>query len=69
MRVPEPRSSRGGVSPELGLGLYVVQQIVHAHGGRIEARSSETEGTLFVVELPRTAPRATSALVEPEGSS
>jgi signal transduction histidine kinase len=42
----------------LGLGLYIVQQIVQAHGGRMEARSSETEGTVFVLELPRAAPPA-----------
>lgn len=39
---------RGGV----GLGLYIVEQIVSAHGGRITAQS-EAGGTRFVVSLPR----------------
>jgi two-component system sensor histidine kinase/response regulator len=49
-----------GVKPEsrprgLGLGLYIVQQIVLAHGGTIEVQSSEEAGTCFSVRLPRTA--------------
>jgi PAS domain S-box-containing protein len=40
-------------SSGLGLGLYIVRQIVLAHGGEISARSSATEGTTFVVSLPR----------------
>jgi len=49
---------RRGVTPSkrtgLGLGLYIVHQIVLAHGGAIDVRSSEAEGTTFRVTLPRT---------------
>ena len=44
-------------SSGLGLGLYIVRQIVLAHGGEISVRSSAAEGTTFVVSLPRR-PRA-----------
>ena len=37
----------------LGLGLYIVEQIVLAHGGEVTVRSTEDEGTTFRVSLPR----------------
>ncbi len=42
----------------LGLGLFIARQIVLAHGGSLEARSSEDEGTVFTLRLPRRAPPA-----------
>ena len=41
-----------GRSEGLGLGLYIVQQIVGAHGGRVEAKPDQRR-TTFVVQLPR----------------
>ncbi|WP_248738497.1 HAMP domain-containing sensor histidine kinase [Pseudomonas kribbensis] len=43
----------GQPSTSLGLGLFIVKEVVTAHGGTIEVSSSETEGTLFSVMLPR----------------
>jgi signal transduction histidine kinase len=40
----------------LGLGLFITRQIAHAHGGSIEVRSDDEQGTQFVVELPRVIP-------------
>jgi signal transduction histidine kinase len=37
----------------LGLGLYIVQQIVQAHRGTVRVCSSEREGTTFALRLPR----------------
>ena len=39
----------------VGLGLYIVKQIVEAHHGSVEVRSTEAEGTTFTVRLPRLA--------------
>src|SRR5258708_38911883 len=36
-----------------GMGLYLSQQIVKAHGGSIEVRSEEGKGTEFIVRLPK----------------
>ncbi len=44
-------SAAGGEG--LGLGLYIVQQIVDAHGGTIEANVADPGFTTFVVRLPR----------------
>jgi signal transduction histidine kinase len=39
----------------VGLGLYIVKQLVEAHRGTIEVKSSAQEGTTFTVRLPRRA--------------
>jgi len=42
----------------LGLGLYIVREIIHAHGGQVTVRSAEGEGTTFSVLLPRDSREA-----------
>jgi signal transduction histidine kinase len=37
----------------LGLGLFIVRQIVLAHGGDVSVESTATDGTTFIVCLPR----------------
>lgn len=53
-----------GLAQGLGLGLYIAQEIVRAHGGSIEVSSSEAEGTRFLVRLPRRAPPCVSTVAE-----
>ena len=51
---PFHRSSLPDRSPQgLGLGLYIVEQIVHAHDGSIGVESTAEAGTTFTVRLPR----------------
>ncbi|KOY04445.1 sensor histidine kinase [Pseudomonas nunensis] len=45
----------GQPSTSLGLGLFIVKEVVTAHRGTIEVSSNEVEGTLFTVVLPRKA--------------
>jgi PAS domain S-box-containing protein len=45
--------SRFARSRGLGLGLHITQQIVAAHGGSVTVHSSEAEGTIVEVTLPR----------------
>jgi PAS domain S-box-containing protein len=53
---PFKQAGGDGGRQGLGLGLYIVQQLVLAHGGDISVRSSTAEGTVFTVRLPLTVP-------------
>ena len=44
---------QAGRTEGLGLGLYIVQQIVLAHGGRVQVESGESNRTTFTVSIPR----------------
>ncbi|HEY0818329.1 MAG TPA: hybrid sensor histidine kinase/response regulator [Rhizobacter sp.] len=51
---PFRRGQRQSARTEgLGLGLYIVQQVVHAHGGTIQVASEAGQPTRFDVSLPR----------------
>jgi two-component system, OmpR family, sensor histidine kinase VicK len=39
-------------TPGTGLGLYISEQIVDLHGGRIKLESNDEKGTTFYIEIP-----------------
>jgi signal transduction histidine kinase len=56
-----PASERVGARMQnLGLGLYVVKEIVNAHDGKISVSSSAGDGVTFKVSLPRQTPHRRS---------
>jgi signal transduction histidine kinase len=50
---PFRRGARRPDEGSVGLGLFIVREIVRAHGGSVELRSQPGEGTTFTVRLPR----------------
>ena len=49
----------------LGLGLFISQNVVQQHGGRIEVKSQAGEGATFTVWLPLEDPESESRMEDP----
>jgi PAS domain S-box-containing protein len=58
---PMYRGTQDTASRSVGLGLYIVQHVVRAHGGELAVHSTREEGTTLTVRLPRTRLADTSA--------
>jgi two-component system sensor histidine kinase KdpD len=55
---PFRRGRPDGDVPGVGLGLALVKRIVQMHGGRVEARPHQPQGTVFTICLPQGTPPA-----------
>ncbi len=56
------RFTRGPTeAPGTGLGLYLVEQVARAHGGRVDLVTREAEGSTFTLVLPIVPPGAEAA--------
>ena len=53
VRGPSPESQKPRRPGSIGLGLHVAREVVAAHGGAIDVKSSTAAGTVFTVRLPR----------------
>jgi signal transduction histidine kinase len=72
---PLRRGNTGRGVGNVGLGLFIVKEIVHAHGGTISVSSAADRGTTFSVTLPapvrqsqvrvRSVPVSETSAVEP----
>ena len=53
-RAPNDNEPSAGITGQnLGLGLFVTKEIVQGHGGEIKVTSSQSEGTTFIIRLPK----------------
>ena len=55
VRSPSEDLTQPGTSTSLGLGLFIIKEVVDAHQGSIDVTSTEAEGTTFTVVLPKNA--------------
>jgi signal transduction histidine kinase len=58
---PFVRLDRHPAVPGSGIGLAVVQDLVHAHGGECAVEDGAAGGARFIIELPGALPTAISA--------
>ena len=55
VRSPSEDIDQPGTTTSLGLGLFIIKEVVDAHGGHIDVTSSAAAGTTFTVILPKPA--------------
>jgi signal transduction histidine kinase len=69
-RFASPEESDDRAQTSMGLGLFIVREIVNGHLGDISVESSAERGTVFSIRLPRVAARSpTGSASEPLAAS
>lgn len=58
---PTPGEAHERTKTSTGLGLFIVREIVRAHGGEITVESSASTGTTFTMRVPRSIDSDTGA--------
>ena len=54
MQIPRSQvRANGRPQSSVGLGLFIVREIVQGHRGTVSVKSSADAGTVFTVELPK----------------
>ena len=53
IQAPSTSDPDGRSKTSLGLGLFIVREIVLGHGGTITVTSAADTGTIFTIRLPR----------------
>jgi sigma-B regulation protein RsbU (phosphoserine phosphatase) len=46
-------ASESGELRSIGLGLFIVKEVMAAHGGTVSLESTAETGTVFTLKLPR----------------
>ncbi len=57
-KITDPFFTTKDVGEGTGLGLWITENIIRAHGGRMEVNSKPNEGSTFSVILPTRAPES-----------
>jgi len=68
-RIFDPFFTTKAAREGTGLGLAVVQAIIHKHGGELKVTSAVGEGSLFEIFLPPTKPAAAPAPARTEAGT
>jgi signal transduction histidine kinase len=62
VQLAQMEAQPGRPTTSMGLGLFIAKEVTNAHGGAISVTSSEKQGTVFTVSIPRQPPQSIQRL-------